>query len=86
MARLDDPAFSDNGPDSGSRDNIRWPIATDLIDENAIEFEHEVDDTEEIVEHFREFLDQVSPDDFRDAEVGSDEVNDDLEETEEDDQ
>ena len=68
------------------RTNAPIFASQDLIDENAIEFEHEVDDTEEIVEHFREFLDQVSPDDFRDAEVGSDEVNDDLEETEEDDQ
>jgi hypothetical protein len=39
--------------------------AEDLIEENAIEFEHEVDDTEEIVERFRDFLDQVTPDDFR---------------------
>ena len=43
--------------------------AEDLIEENAIEFEHEVDDTEEIVERFRDFLDQVTPDDFR-AEPG----------------
>ncbi len=45
--------------------------AEDLIEENAIEFEHEVDDTEEIVERFRDFLDQVTPDDFR-AEVDDD--------------
>ena len=30
MVRLSDPAFSDNGPDSGNRDNVRWVIATDL--------------------------------------------------------
>jgi len=38
--------------------------ADDLIEENAIEFEHEVDDTEDIVERFRDFLDKVTPDDF----------------------
>ena len=43
--------------------------STELIDENAIEFEREVDDTEEIVESFRDFLEGVSPDDFRTAEV-----------------
>jgi hypothetical protein len=42
--------------------------STELIDENAIEFEREVDDTEEIVESFRDFLEKVSPDDFREAE------------------
>ena len=35
--------------------------STELIDENAIEFEREVDDTEEIVESFRDFLEGVSP-------------------------
>lgn len=48
--------------------------ATDLIDENAIEFEREVDDTEEIVESFRDFLESVSPDDFLAAEATPDEV------------
>ena len=48
--------------------------AEDLIEENAIEFEHEVDDTEEIVERFRDFLDQVTPDDFR-AEPGAEEAD-----------
>ena len=57
--------------------------STDLLDENGIEFEHEVDDTEEIVESFRSFLDSVSPEDFREAEVASDE---DLEEEDEDDE
>ena len=46
--------------------------STELIDENAIEFEREVDDTEEIVESFRDFLEGVSPDDFRTAEVTAD--------------
>jgi bifunctional DNase/RNase len=48
--------------------------STELLDENGIEFEHEVDDTEEIVESFRSFLDSVSPEDFREAEVASDEA------------
>jgi len=41
--------------------------ADDLIEENAIEFEHEVDDTEDVVERFRDFLDKVSPEDFATA-------------------
>jgi len=48
--------------------------STQLIDENAIEFEREVDDTEEIVESFRDFLESVSPDDFVDAEATPDEI------------
>jgi bifunctional DNase/RNase len=57
--------------------------STELLDENGIEFEHEVDDTEEIVESFRSFLDSVSPEDFREAEVASDEdVEDDGEDDE----
>ena len=35
-----------------------------VIEESGIEFEHEVEDTDEVVEKFKEFLDQVSPDDF----------------------
>jgi bifunctional DNase/RNase len=57
--------------------------STELLEENGIEFEHEVDDTEEIVESFRSFLDSVSPEDFREAEVAGDEV---LEEEDEDDE
>ncbi|GAB4259154.1 MAG: bifunctional nuclease family protein [Thermoleophilia bacterium] len=38
--------------------------ARDLLDSNGIEFEQEVEDPEEIVAEFREFLDQVSPEDF----------------------
>ena len=38
--------------------------AEDVIDESAIEFEHEVEDTEEVVEKFKDFLDKVSPEDF----------------------
>ena len=38
--------------------------AEDVIEESAIEFEHEVEDTEEVVDKFKEFLDEVNPDDF----------------------
>ena len=39
-------------------------VAEDVIEESAIEFEHEVEDTEEVVEKFKNFLDEVSPEDF----------------------
>ena len=39
--------------------------AEEVIAESAIEFEHEVEDTEEVVDRFKEFLDQVSPEDFQ---------------------
>ena len=42
--------------------------AEDVIDESAIEFEHEVEDTEEVVDKFKEFLDEVSPEDFAQGE------------------
>ena len=35
--------------------------AEEVIAESAIEFEHEVEDTEEVVDRFKDFLDQVSP-------------------------
>ncbi|MCX8033360.1 MAG: bifunctional nuclease family protein [Thermoleophilia bacterium] len=38
--------------------------ASDLLESNGIEFEQEVEDVEEIVREFREFLDNVSPEDF----------------------
>jgi uncharacterized protein len=38
--------------------------AEEVIAESAIEFEHEVEDTEEVVEKFKDFLDRVSPEDF----------------------
>ena len=41
--------------------------AEDVIPESAIEFEHEVEDTEEVVEKFKEFLDEVTPEDFASA-------------------
>ena len=42
--------------------------AEDVIYESAIEFEHEVEDTEEVVEKFKEFLDNVTPEDFASGE------------------
>ena len=38
--------------------------ADDVIEESSIEFEHEVEDTEEVVEKFKDFLDEVTPEDF----------------------
>ena len=38
--------------------------AEDVISESAIEFEHEVEDQEDVVDKFKEFLDNVSPEDF----------------------
>ena len=42
--------------------------AEDVIAESAIEFEHEVEDTEEVVEKFKDFLDNVTPEDFANGE------------------
>ena len=39
-------------------------VADEVIAESAIEFEHEIEDTEEVVQKFRKFLDEVSPEDF----------------------
>ena len=36
----------------------------DVLEENAIEFEHEPDDAEDMVEQFKAFLDEVAPEDF----------------------
>jgi uncharacterized protein len=38
--------------------------AEEVIAESAIEFEHNVDESEDVVEKFKEFLDHVSPEDF----------------------
>ena len=38
--------------------------AEEVISESAIEFEHEVEDTEEVVEKFKRFLEDVTPEDF----------------------
>src|SRR5665811_1989257 len=56
------------------RTDARIFAATALVDENAIEFEREVDDTEEIVESFRDFLESVSPEDFVNAAGTPDDV------------
>jgi bifunctional DNase/RNase len=58
--------------------------STELLEENAIEFEHEVDDQEEIVEKFRSFLDSVTPDDFREAHVADVEQSGEVEDEGED--
>ena len=52
--------------------------AEDVISESAIEFEHEVEDTEEVVEKFKDFLDNVTPEDFAAGENGEDEDEDRL--------
>jgi len=38
--------------------------ASDVLNSNAIEFDQEVEEVEEIIDEFKEFLDQVSPEDF----------------------
>jgi bifunctional DNase/RNase len=38
--------------------------AEDVIAESAIEFEHEVENEDEVVEKFKDFLDNVTPEDF----------------------
>ena len=38
--------------------------AEEVIAESAIEFEHEVEDQEDVVNKFKEFLDEVTPEDF----------------------
>ena len=58
--------------DSRPSDAIALAVRTDspifasleLLNANGIEFEQEVEDLEEIVKEFREFLDEVSPEDF----------------------
>jgi len=42
--------------------------ADDVIEESSIEFEHEVEDQEEVVEKFKDFLDNVTPEDFASGE------------------
>ena len=44
--------------------------AEEVIADSAIEFEHEVEDTDDVVEKFKEFLDQVTPEDFAVASDG----------------
>ena len=38
--------------------------AEEVISESAIEFEHDIEESEDVVEKFKEFFDQVSPEDF----------------------
>src|SRR2546422_4941790 len=45
--------------------------AEDVIAESAIEFEHEVEDQDEVVEKFKDFLDTVTPEDFASGESES---------------
>ncbi len=40
--------------------------ADDVLDANAIEFEHDPDDAEGMVEQFKAFLEEVTPEDFAD--------------------
>ncbi len=42
--------------------------AEEVIEESSIEFEHEVEDQEEVVERFKDFLDEVTPEDFASGE------------------
>ena len=46
------------------RTNAPIYAADQLIEDNAIELDHEVEDAEQVVEKFRDFLDHVSPEDF----------------------
>lgn len=46
------------------RTNAPIYASEQLIEDNAIEFDHDVEDPDEIVDRFRDFLDEVSPDDF----------------------
>ena len=39
--------------------------ADEVVNESGIEFEHEDEDAEEVVDKFKEFLDQVTPEDFK---------------------
>ncbi|MGK2955829.1 MAG: bifunctional nuclease family protein [Solirubrobacterales bacterium] len=39
-------------------------VAEDVIDESSIEFEQGIEDNEQVVEKFKDFLDDVSPEDF----------------------
>ncbi len=82
--------------DSRPSDALALAVRTDapifasneLVEENAIEFEREVDETDEIVEGFRAFLESVSPDDFRVAQEifdSDDEEDEDEDEAEEED-
>jgi hypothetical protein len=78
--------------DSRPSDALALAVRTDapifasneLVEENAIEFEREVDETDEIVEGFRDFLEKVSPDDFRVAQEILESEGDELDDEDED--
>ena len=44
--------------------------AEDVVEESSIEFEHEDEDTDEVVEKFKEFLEDVRPEDFAGGQDG----------------
>jgi bifunctional DNase/RNase len=46
------------------RSGARIFAADEVIAESAIEFEHEPDETEDVVEKFKDFLENVTPEDF----------------------
>ncbi len=60
--------------DSRPSDAIALAVRTDapifasaaLLEANGIEFDQEVDDVEDIVKEFKDFLEGVSPEDFSD--------------------
>ena len=39
-------------------------VAEDVIEESSIEFDQDIEDNEQVVEKFKDFLDDVSPEDF----------------------
>lgn len=39
-------------------------VAEDVIEESSIEFDQAIEDNEQVVERFKDFLDDVSPEDF----------------------
>ncbi len=39
-------------------------VADKVIEDSALEFEEDVDEADDVVERFKEFLDDVTPDDF----------------------
>ena len=52
--------------------------APEVIEESAIEFEQAEASDEELLEQFKEFLDEVKPDDFQEAEDGEEEESEEL--------
>jgi hypothetical protein len=48
------------------RTNAPIYASDQLVEDNAIEFDHEVEDADEVVDKFRAFLDNVAPEDFND--------------------